>query len=614
MFKKNKKIAFFILFTLLFTLLNPLAPKALASTDGTDALIETFATYEEWDRNKVYYGGDMVTYKGVTYKAQWWTQGEEPGVAEVWRRVSEDNGEIQPWDRNKVYYGGDQVSHNGKIYKAQWWTQGEEPGIAAVWLLIGSGPNPTPTPTPGPQPSDLVNGGVYTITNKASGKVLNVEGQSTNDGAKIIQWINNNTANQQFKIELQADGYYKIIAMHSGLVLDVPYASTDDSVQLQQCYDNGSDAQRWQIIKVDGYYKVVSKASGKCMDVRNSSKENGAVVQQYRDNGTDAQRWTFTLVDGTNPTPTPTPNPSKFKVVGYYPSWQPGNTHKIQYNNLTHINYAFAIPTSDGGLLPLENPDLARQIIRDAHAHGVKVLLAVGGWSYNGTPLESTFMNATNTPEKIVRFGNAIIAMAKQYGFDGVDMDWEHPRNDGTSKQQYTDLMVYLSNQLHRDGMLLTSAVLSGVSPEGIVYWDAAAHTDEVINAVDWFNVMAYDGGDGERHSGYDFAINCAKYWRDTRHMPAHKVVLGVPFYGRPSWASYEQILQANPNAYNTDVSMINGMQAHYNGIPTITAKTSWACDNIGGIMIWELSQDTTDLSKSLLNAIGNTVRNKGKW
>jgi len=463
MFKKNKKIVFFILFTLLFTLIHPLAPKALASTDGTDAIMETFATYEEWDRNKVYYGGDMVTYKGVTYRAQWWTQGEEPGVAEVWRRVSEEDGEIQPWDRNKVYYGGDQVSHNGKIYKAQWWTQGEEPGIAAVWLLIGSEPNPNPTPTP-------------------------------------------------------------------------------------------------------------------------------------------------------TPTPTPNPDPTKFKVVGYYPSWQPGNTHKIQYNNLTHINYAFAIPTSDGDLLPLENPDLARQIINDAHANGVKVLLAVGGWSYNGVPLESTFMSATNTPEKIVRFGNAIIAMAKQYGFDGVDMDWEHPRNDGTSKQQYTDLMVYLSNELHREGMLLTSAVLSGVTPEGIVYWDAAAHTDAVINAVDWFNVMAYDGGDGERHSGYDFAINSAKYWRDTRNMPAHKVVLGVPFYGRPSWATYEEILQANPNAYNTDVSMINGMQAHYNGIPTITAKTSWACDNIGGIMIWELSQDTTDLSKSLLNAIGNTVRNKGKW
>ncbi len=297
--------------------------------------------------------------------------------------------------------------------------------------------------------------------------------------------------------------------------------------------------------------------------------------------------------------------------MGYYPSWEPGKINTIQYNNLTHINYAFAIPTSDGSLLPLENASAATQIIQKAHQNGVKVLLAVGGWSYNGTPLESTFMSATETPDKIVKFGNAIVAMAKQYGFDGVDMDWEHPRTDGDSKNRYESLMVYLRSKLNENNMLLTAAVLSGVTPDGVIYWDSAAQTDTVISVVDWFNVMAYDGGDGARHSSYDFAVMSAKYWRDTRRMPASKVVLGVPFYGRPSWATYAEILQANPNAYNTDVSMINGMEAHYNGIPTIKAKTQWACDNVGGIMMWELSQDTTDLSKSLLNAIGETVRAK---
>lgn len=157
--------------------------------------------------------------------------------------------------------------------------------------------------------------------------------------------------------------------------------------------------------------------------------------------------------------------------------------------------------------------------------------------------------------------------------------------------------------------MLLTAAVLSGVTPEGVIYWDSAAQTDKVMSAVDWFNIMAYDGGDGDRHSTYDFAVLCGKYWKDTRKMPADKVVLGVPFYGRPSWASYAAILQANPNAYNTDISMINGMQAHYNGIPTIQKKTQYALENLGGVMIWELSQDTTDSGKSLLQAIGNTVR-----
>lgn len=376
----------------------------------------------------------------------------------------------------------------------------------------------------------------------------------------------------------------------------------------------------WELVPAsDGSYPVWN--SGKAYV--------GGDIVTYNSQLYKAKWWTQGEVPGTatvwellasNPNPTdpttppdptdPTdPLPGGFKVVGYYPSWEPGKINTIQYHNLTHINYAFAIPTSDGSLLPLSNPDAASQIIRTAHANDVKVLLAVGGWSYNDIPLESTFMAATNTPDKIKKFGNAIIAMAKQYGFDGVDIDWEHPRNDGSSKQQYEDLMVYLSTELKKQNMLLTAAVLSGVTPEGIIYWDSAAQTDKVMSAVNWFNVMAYDGGDGERHSTYDFAVLCGKYWKDTRKMPADKAVLGVPFYGRPSWASYAAILQANPNAYNTDISMINGMQAHYNGIPTIQKKTQYALENLGGIMIWELSQDTTDSDKSLLQAIGNTVR-----
>jgi GH18 family chitinase/chitodextrinase len=314
-------------------------------------------------------------------------------------------------------------------------------------------------------------------------------------------------------------------------------------------------------------------------------------------------------IETTNPSKPNDPISDDFKVVGYYPSWQPAKINTIQYNNLTHINYAFAIPTSDGSLLPLENADSATQIIKKAHENGVKVLLAVGGWSYNNTILESTFMSATSSPEKIQKFGDAIVAMAKKYGFDGVDIDWEHPRADGNSKNQYENLMVYLSGKLKQNNMLLTAAVLSGVTPQGVIYWDAQAQTDKVISVVDWFNVMAYDGGDGPLHSSYDFAVNCGKYWINTRKMPSQKVVLGVPFYGRPSWASYADILASNPNAYSLDVSMINGMQAYYNGIPTITAKTEWACENAGGIMMWELSQDTTDSDKSLLNAIGKTVR-----
>ena len=298
-----------------------------------------------------------------------------------------------------------------------------------------------------------------------------------------------------------------------------------------------------------------------------------------------------------------------FKVVGYYPSWKPDSLSTVDFNVLTHVIYSFAIPTSNGELMPLDNPQTAKALIDSAHKNNAKALLAIGGWSYNGTPLEPAFNSATDSPEKIAKFGDAIINMCNEYGFDGIDMDWEHPRVDGASAKQYLDLMLYLSERLHADNKLLTSAVLSGVTADGNVYYDSAAHSNAVLNAVDWINVMAYDGGDGDRHSSYDFAVNCGKYWHDTRGLPAHKVVLGVPFYARPSWAPYGDILKTVPDADQHDFVNFNGVEAHYNGVKTIEKKTKYAKENFGGIMIWELSQDTTDKDKSLLQAIGRAKK-----
>ena len=293
-----------------------------------------------------------------------------------------------------------------------------------------------------------------------------------------------------------------------------------------------------------------------------------------------------------------------FRVVGYFPSWKPQAATSIRYDVLTHVIYAFAIPTAEGSLLPLENADTAVSIIQTAHQKGVKVLLAVGGWSYNGTPLENTFMQATATSEKRDKFAKAILDMCDTYGFDGIDMDWEHPRVDGTSASQYESLMMTLADALHKKGKILTSAVLSGATADGNIYYDAAAHSDTVLNSVDWINVMAYDGGDGDRHSQYNFAVQSAQYWKDKRKMPRDKVVLGVPFYARPSWAGYGDILSSVPNAWNTDCVTYNGMQAWYNGMDTIRLKTRYALENLGGLMIWEISQDTSIQEKSLMTAI----------
>ncbi len=131
-------------------------------TPATPTPTPTNSTYPAWDRSKVYIGGDMVSHNGKNYKALWWTQGEEPGVAQVWELTTPTttptptptptNSTYPAWDRSKVYVGGDMVSYNGKVYKALWWTQGEEPGVAQVWELKTTTPTPTPTPTVTPTP------------------------------------------------------------------------------------------------------------------------------------------------------------------------------------------------------------------------------------------------------------------------------------------------------------------------------------------------------------------------------------------------------------------------------------------------------------------------------
>lgn len=83
-------------------------------------------------------------------------------------------------------------------------------------------------------------------------------------------------------------------------------------------------------------------------------------------------------------------------------------------------------------------------------------------------------------------------------------------------------------------------------------------------------------------------------------------IVLGAPFYGDPN-LPYFKIVQADPTAAQNDTFEYYGTTYHYNGIPTIQAKTRIAMQKAGGIMFWTLDHDAQgDLS--LLNAIHEAV------
>lgn len=69
----------------------------------------------------------------------------------------------QPWSAAAVYVAGNTATEAGKTYKANWWTQGDDPathnggsGTGMPWTLTascGASPAPTPAPTPVPTPA-----------------------------------------------------------------------------------------------------------------------------------------------------------------------------------------------------------------------------------------------------------------------------------------------------------------------------------------------------------------------------------------------------------------------------------------------------------------------------
>lgn len=299
-----------------------------------------------------------------------------------------------------------------------------------------------------------------------------------------------------------------------------------------------------------------------------------------------------------------------FKCIVYIYCLSEGGLSKLRFDIVTHVNYAFAIPTGDGHVLPLENPGLARAVIQKAHAQGAKVCLSLGGWSYRDVPLEATFREATDSPEKIASLAEETVAMALKFGFDGVDVDWEYPRTNDGSKEQYEALIALLHDKLKPRGMLLTAAVLAGIDSGNEPIRSASEAQDRgSFDKLDWINLMTYDC-DGPRHATFDFAANSIRYWVDQRGFEPHKLNLGLPFYGRPFPGDYRLLLDADPAAPDKDMVLLDGKEIWYNGRDTIRRKTALAKQwGLGGVMVWEISQDCDDHEQSLLTALGRAIR-----
>ena len=302
---------------------------------------------------------------------------------------------------------------------------------------------------------------------------------------------------------------------------------------------------------------------------------------------------------------------NKFQCIMYLFSGSKNGLQKLNFDVVTHVNYAFAIPTKDGHVLPLNNPELAKELIEKAHAAGAKVSLSLGGWSYQEIPLEETFYVGTNTPEKIHSMAHELVDMAASFGFDGVDVDWEYPRTYGGSKEQFEALIGLLRELVDEKGMMLTTAVFGGVDSRNKAIPSACDAQDRPsFDKLDYMNLMTYDC-DGPKHSTYEFAENCIRYWVEQRGFEPEKLTLGLPFYGRPAPGNFNDLLALDPDALDKDMVVVDGKEVWDNGRETLTKKVALAKRwGLGGIMVWEVSEDADDYEQSLTKVLGDAMKN----
>jgi hypothetical protein len=128
-----------------------------------------------------------------------------------------------------------------------------------------------------------------------TGKVLSIEGNSDDNEAKAVIAKDDDSKSQQW--QLVKDGeFYKIVNRKSGRVLDVNNESTDEGGEIIQWDDksDGNDNQRWswegggaEKDKKDEPRRLKSKSSKLVLDVTSEDK----VVQQKVDEKGKGQLW-----------------------------------------------------------------------------------------------------------------------------------------------------------------------------------------------------------------------------------------------------------------------------------------------------------------------------------
>ena len=339
-------------------------------------------------------------------------------------------------------------------------------------------------------------------------------------------------------------------------------------------------------------------------------------------------------------------------VMGYTSSWYYSGYSEEVLNTVDILYISFAYVKEDGTLNINDIKTLLSETVAAGHKKGIRVCLSIQGYGED----TKNFSDCAADSTLRVKLAKSMVDAVVEYRLDGIDIDWEYPgsysgRSLAEDRTNFTLLIKEIRKQLDavNTNHLLTAAIPAG--PWGHDRYEL----NKLVEYFDYINMMSYDlqsSSAGTHHSALypssAVTTGCSvsetvEVWA-SKGVPLEKMCLGIAFYGKDiktrttkndglsqgaitggtyknsaftkACTNYIALIGTTVN-YNFDTTacapyMFNTekrMFYTYENELSIIYKCEYAkATGLGGVMIWEIGEDTTN---TLITAVAQGMGRK---
>lgn len=246
----------------------------------------------------------------------------------------------------------------------------------------------------------------------------------------------------------------------------------------------------------------------------------------------------------------------RLELSAWLVSWDPESmkSYEAHVGELARVYPEFVSCGEDGLPKRLDiSKDWLPKVVALARAKGVKVLITMNNYA-NGDFAAKRVEDMLNSPSRMQKHIDMLLAIAAEEGVDGLDVDYESLK--AADKLNFTDFVARLSEAAHARKLLVGIAVHPKESEPG--NWDGPQAQDygAIGRSVDFFHVMTYDFHWGTSEAGsiappawvrsvMNFASNA---------VPKSKIEMGINSYGYDwqgkkaetmTWPNWQKLIAA---------------------------------------------------------------------